>query len=187
MNGWLLVLAEHAAEAGGEAHAQPSLFAGDIGNFIWTLVIFLILLIVLGKFAWKPILKALQDREKFITDSLATAKKERDDAARMLAEYQAKIDHAREEATAIVEEGKRDAEAVRKRIHGEARGEADAMIARAKREIEIARDDALKALYDQSVMLATTMAGKIVRKQLNAGDHRQLIDESLAEMGRRVG
>jgi len=100
----------------------------------------------------------------------------------LLADYTKKIDQARGDATAIVEEGRRDAEEVRKRIHAEAKGEADAMVARAKKEIEMARDDAVKQLYDRTVQLATNVAGKIVRKELSPGDHKRLLDESLAEL-----
>src|SRR5262245_24179509 len=98
-----------AEEHGGE---QPSLFTGDLGNVIWSLVTFLAVLFVLGKFAWKPILGALQKREDFIRDSLERAKHDREESERKLKEYTDKIIAARAEATAIVEEGRRDADAL---------------------------------------------------------------------------
>lgn len=192
-----ILAAEPQDAAHGEAHADdaaghgasepPDILAGDLGNVFWTLLIFFTLLFVLRMTAWKPILRALDNREKFITDSLESAKREREEAERVLKEYTRKVEKAREEATAIVEEGRRDAEDVRKRIHTEAKQEADAMIDRAKKEIGLARDHAVKELYDQTVVLATAVAGKIVRKELGAGDHRALIDESLAEIGRLNG
>jgi F-type H+-transporting ATPase subunit b len=171
------------AVASEEDAAEPSLFAGDIGNAIWTLLIFALVLVVLGKFAWGPILKGLQNREKFIHDSLADAKRERVEAQRTLAEYAEKLDRAREEATAIVDEGRRDAEEVRKKILADTKVDAEAVAARAKKEIELARDDAVKQLHDQTILLATRVAGKIVHKELSPGDHQELVDQALTELG----
>lgn len=173
-----------SGEAGGHGEAEVNLFAGDLGNAIWTLVIFVAVLIVLGKLAWKPVLKGLQKREEFIRDSLADAKQERDEAARLMAEYKLQLEKARQDATAIVDEGRRDADEVRKRIVAESKAESDAVVKRAKKEIELARDDAVKQLHDQAIFLATSVAAKIVKKDLTAGDHRQLVDEALSEMGK---
>ena len=182
-------LCAHATQialAADEGHVQEkvNLFSGDLGNALWTLLIFALVLLVLGKFAWGPILKVLQTREQFIRESLESAKREREEAELVKADYTERLNKAREEATAIVDEGRRDAEEVRKRIHVEAKQEADAMVDRAGKEISLARDQAVKDLYDQTVVLATTVAGKILRKELSVGDHRVLIDESLAEIGR---
>ena len=78
---------------------------------------------------------------------------------------------------------KRDAEEVKKRILAESKIEAQAVAARAKKEIEMARDDAVKQLHDQTILLATSVAGKIVRKELSPGDHQELVDQALTEMG----
>jgi len=170
---------------GGHGAGQtPNILTGDLGNVFWTVLIFITLLVVLRATAWNPILKALQNRERFITESLESAKKERDEAKKLLEEYTARIEKAHAEALAIVDEGRRDAEEVRKRIHGEAQGEAEAMLARARRDLELARDDAVKQLYDQAIVLATQTAGKILRRELKADDHRRLLDESVAELSR---
>lgn len=167
---------------GGHAAESPSILTGDLGNVFWTATIFIVLLMVLRATAWKPILTALQKREEFITNSINDARREREEAQRMLAEYTKKVEQARADAQAIVEEGRRDAEEVRKRIHADARSEADALVARARKEIELARDDAVKQLYDRTVTLATNVAAKVVRKELSPGDHKRLLDESLAEL-----
>jgi F-type H+-transporting ATPase subunit b len=174
-----------AGDAHGDGHAEkPALLDWDIGTAFWSIVVFGILLAILRKAAWNPILTGLQGREKYIRDTIADAKREREDSGRVLQEYTDKLNHAREEATAIVEEGRRDAEEVRKRIQAEAKKEADAIVARAKRDIELARDDAVKKLYSETVLLATNVAGKIVRKDLSKGDHAGLLDEALSEMGK---
>lgn len=169
------------AETGGDDKA-PVLLQFDPGTAVWTIIVFLIVFGLLAKFAWKPILAALKQREDFIRDSIEGAKRERAEAERLLMQYTERIEKARVEATAIVEEGKRDAEATRRRIHDDARKEAEEMIARARREIGIARDDAVHALADRTLDLATLLAGKIMAKQLNAEDHRALLEESIAEM-----
>jgi F-type H+-transporting ATPase subunit b len=166
---------------GGE---KPALLHWDFGSAFWSIAVFVLLLVILRFAAWKPILSALQQREKFITDSLAEAKRDREAAQRVLAEYTAKVDHARQEASAIVEEGRRDADEVRKRIAAEARSEAEATLARAKKDIEMARDAAVKDLHEQAVTLATMMTSKLVRRELSPADHKRLLDESLSDLSR---
>jgi len=173
-----------AAESGGHGEETVSLFAGDLGNAFWTLLIFLLVFAVLAKFAWGPILKVLQTREAFIRDSLTKAKEEREESHRILADYTAQIEKAKDDATAIVEEGRRDAEETRKRIHAEAKTEAQAIADRAKREISLARDDAVKQLHDEVIVLAASVAGKMIHREVSPDEHKMLLDESLAELGR---
>lgn len=172
--------AEHGAEA-------PSLFAGDLGNSVWTLVIFLIVLVVLGKFAWGPILKTLQSRESFIREALESAKRDREAAEARLKEYEQKLAASRAEATAIVEEGRRDAEVVKRRIEAAAKEEADKTIERAKREIQIATDTATKELYTLSAKLATQLAAQVIGRELSPQDHQRLISQAIDGMNGATG
>ena len=172
------------ASEGGD---QPTLFTGDLGNILWSLLTFFAVLVVLGKFAWKPILSALQKREDFIRDSLAHAKRDRDEAERRLKEYSNKIVAVRSEAMAIVDKGRRDAEVVKHRIEEESKAEAKAILQRAKREIAIATDTAVKELYTLSGKLATELAGRILRKELNPHEHERLIAESINELQEVAG
>ncbi len=173
------------AEHGAAAEGEYNIFAGDVGNMIWTLVIFLLVVFVLGKFAWGPILNTLQARESFIHEALSTAKRDRDAAEVRLREYEERLAQARGEATAIVDEGRRDGAVVKQRIEDEARVEADKMIERAKREIQIATETATKELYLLSARLATDMAGKVVGRELTSQDHERLIAESLDGLNAR--
>ncbi len=167
------------AAEGGEG---PNLFTGDLGNVFWSLLTFVLVLVVLGKFAWKPILGALQKREDFIRESLVQAKRDRDEAERRLKEYSEKIVAARAEATAIVDEGRRDGDALRQKLEEDGKVEAKAIMDRARREIQIATDTAVKELYSLSAKLATDVAAKIIRKELNPREHERLIEESLGEL-----
>lgn len=160
------------AEHGGGA-SNP--FAGDFGNALWTLIIFGFVVIVLGKFAWGPILNTLQARETFIRESLETAKRDRDEAEARLKEYEDRLAQARTEASAIVEEGRRDAVVLKQRIEADARIEADKMIERAKREINIAKETAIKELYQLSARQAIEMAARVIGRELTPQDHERLI------------
>ena len=167
-----------AAEKAGEE--APNLLAGDLGNSFWTLVIFVIVLVVLGKFAWGPLLSQLQGRENRIREWLESAKHDSDAAAAKLKEYEQKLAASRAEATAIVEEGRRDAEVVKRRIEAAAKEEADKTIERAKREIQIATDTATKELYTLSAKLATQLAAQVIGRELSPQDHERLISQAIA-------
>jgi len=165
----------------GGKHPEPSIWAGDFGNVVWTWVIFLTVVFVLRKFAWKPLLGALQKREEFIRESLENARKEREEAKKLLEQYTEQINKAREEASAICDEGRRDAEEVRRRVESEARAEADRIVKRAKREIEIAHQDAIKEIYNEVADLATRVAGRVLEREVSADDHRQLVSSAVEE------
>ena len=163
---------EHAESPGGP-------FEGNFGVALWTLVIFGIVVFVLGKFAWGPILGGLQAREKFIRESLESAKRDREAAEARLKEYSDKLVTARAEATAIVEEARRDAEAVKRRFHEETQAEANSTIERARREIKIAQETAVKELYVLTARLTTDVAGKILEREIKPADHERLIRDSI--------
>ena len=174
-----------AAEGGHAEGGANNPFAGDIGNALWTVIIFVLVLVVLGKYAWGPILSNLQARENFIHESLEKAKRDRDEAEARLKQYEERLAASRAEASAIVDEGRRDADVVKRRIEEDARLEADRIIERARREIQIATDTATKELYTLSARLATEMATRIVGRQLTVQDQERLIAESIEALNAR--
>lgn len=179
----LLVLISAVPVLAAEESHEGGIFIGDLGNAIWTFVVFLLVLIVLGKFAWGPMLSGLRSREDYIRKSLEDAKSERLQAEKMLADYTNRIRHAHEEAAAVVEEARRDAEETRKRIALDAKRDADAAVERAKREIQLARNDAVQRIYSEAAALATVAAGKLIQRELTSSDQASLIDASLEELG----
>lgn len=182
----LLAAAAYAGEpeAAGHGGGASNLFAGDLGNAVWTLVIFIALLWVLGRYAWDPILRGLQGREQFIRSALEEAKRDRDEAKGRLAEYEAKLASARAEVDAILDEARRDADQLRQREEQRARGEAEQIIARARREIEVATETAVKDLYSRASRLATAAAGRILKREVKPEDHERLIAESIEAIDR---
>lgn len=166
------------------AEGAPNLFGGDVGNAIWTLVIFVVLIVVLGKFAWGPMLGALKQRENFIRHSLEQAKDDRESAEKMVQEYTARLEAAHSEAKKILEEGREGGERIRLRMEGDARDESERMVERARREIELAKQAAIKDIYAETAGLATAIASRIMKRELDASDHERLIAESLEELAR---
>jgi F-type H+-transporting ATPase subunit b len=165
--------------------AASNVFAGDIGNALWTVVIFVLVLVVLGKFAWGPLLAGLQAREAYIRESLETARRDRTEAESRLREYEDKLAASRTEATAIIDEGRRDAEAVKRKIEEQAKEESAKMIERARREIDAAATEATRQLYALSAHLATELAARIIGRELDPKDHERLIEESIADISAR--
>jgi F-type H+-transporting ATPase subunit b len=170
-----------ASEPGAEGGLTP--FAGDLGNAVWTLLTFGLVVFVLGKFAWKPILNGLAQREQFIRSSLEQAQRDREEAEAHLRDYNEKLIAARAEATAIVEEARRDAETVKHRLEEEANAEATKIVERARREIGIARQTAVKDLYAVAAQLTTDLAGRILEREIRPQDHERLIRDSIARLG----
>lgn len=167
-----------AAEEGGKGN----IFAGDIGNVIWTLLTFSLVIFVLGKYAWGPLVEMLEKRETTIHDALAEAKADREASKAKLEELEKRLAEARSEATAIVEEGRRDAEATKNRIAEEARVEAAKERDRALRDISIAKDTAVQELYQFSGRAATVIAGRIVGRELSTDDHQKLIADAIEDL-----
>jgi F-type H+-transporting ATPase subunit b len=166
-----------AAEAGEE----PSLLAVDIPTVVTAIVTFVVLLIVLAKTAWKPILQGLQKREDTIRKALDEAAAASERAKALVLEYEQKIAHARDEARAIAEEAKRDADTVKRSIEETAQRTAEETRERAQREIAQARDKAYEEILRDVAFIATEAAGRIVRERLDAAAHTRLVDEVVAE------
>ena len=181
----LLVLAALPAQA--QEHASEgaglSPFAGNVGNAIWTLAIFLLVLIILGKFAWGPVLALLQEREKFIHKSLADAKHDREEAEARLKEYAAKVQSARAESAAMMEEARRDAERLREELKQRARTEADTLIQNAERQIGLQTQRAIQEIRREAVDLSVAIASKIIQRNLTKEDNQRLIDEAIRQVG----
>ncbi len=178
----MAILAGLASPAFASGGGEENIFSGNLGNAVWTILVFGTVLFILGKFAWGPLLDALQQREQFIRDSLVDAKQDREDAETRLRDYTAKLEEARAEATEIVEEGRRDAGIVKARIEAEAREESQKTLDRAKREIDLAKQTAIKELYASSANLATDMASRILRKELSTTEREKLVARALDDL-----
>ena len=158
----------------------PAWFQTDLA--LWSFAVFVLLMLLLTKFAWKPIMEGLEKREQGIADTIAATHRAHDDARQMLASYERRLAEASDEVRGLLEEARRDAEATKQAIVTEARKAADEEQARAKREIGLATDDALSKIAEQAGALAVDVAGKFLRQKLSAGDQQQLIRDSVASI-----
>ena len=147
----------------------------------WTLVIFLTVFGILYKFAFEPIATALDAREQSILDKIASAQKQNEDAKSLLSQYQEKLDASKEEVRLIIENAKKDAQRQAENIVAQAREAAGSERDRAMREIEGATATALQSIAERSAMLATNLAGKMIRAEVKPEQHRNLIDAALHE------
>jgi F-type H+-transporting ATPase subunit b len=153
---------------------------------VTTIVIFCGLMAVLGKFAWGPILKGLQARESGIRNDIDQAEAKRIAAEKVLAEYNAQLATAQDKVRELIDAARADAEKIALNIRTAAQSEVEEAKERATREIEAAKNAALSEVYAATADLATTVAEKILRRQLNSGDYRDLVDQSVAQF-QKVG
>ena len=160
----------------------PDFLLPDPGLMVWTIVTFTFVLLVLWKFAWKPLLTALENREKTIRDAVENAQKLKDDAQRVMEDYKKQLQQAHEEARAIVDEGRRDGEELKKAINDKARVESQELLERSQREIALARDAAIDTIRREAVTLSVDMASKLIKQKLSAKDHQDLVRGALTEM-----
>ena len=157
----------------------PSAWKMDLA--LWTAVVFVCLMLILAKFAWKPLAQALDKREHGIADQIAQAEAANEQAKQLLAQYEQKLVAARDEVRGIVEQGRRDAEKHGHDLIDKAKEEAQAEQQRALKQIENATGDALQQIADRSAMMAVELAGKIVGSQLNPADHKRLIQQAVGQ------
>jgi F-type H+-transporting ATPase subunit b len=168
----------YAAEEG----ATLSPFAGNVGNALWTLIIFVIVVVVLGKFAWGPVLSLLQEREQFIHKSLSDAKRDREEAEARLRDYASKLQSAQAEAVGIIDAARKDAERLREELRTKARTEADTMIRNAERQIELQTSRALQQIRQEAVDLSVNIASKLLQRNITKEDNEKLIADALKQM-----
>jgi len=161
-----------------EAFESPAWFQTDLA--LWSFAVFLLLMFLLTKFAWKPIMEGLDKREQGIADTIAATRAANEEARSMLASYERRLAEASDEVRGMLEEARRDAEATKLAIVAEARKAADDEQSRAKREIGLATDDALSKIAERAGELAVDVAGKFLRQKLSADDQQQMIRESVA-------
>lgn len=172
-----------AARSGEAAHEEkPNILKPEPSLAIFTVVVFLLLLAVLWKFAWGPLSQALQRREEQMTHILQEAERAREESARLLAQHNAQMAQAAEQVRALLDEARRNAQATADDIVKKAQAEAEAARKRAEREIGNARDQALTEIWTRTADLAVTVAGRVLARELDPQDHHRLVQVALNEL-----
>ncbi len=151
----------------------------DPGLFVWTILTFLVLLGVLAKFAWNPLLKMLKDREDLIRSSLEDAEKAQTELANLNAEREEIINKARSEAQSILSEGKVAASKLKDETLKAAKDQAKSILTDAEKQIRIEKHKAIEEIKSEVVDLSLSVATKLIKKNISREDNQALIDESL--------
>ena len=169
----------------GEAHAPANPLAWSANLSLWSMVVFVLFLLVLTKLAWKPMTEGLDDRERRIRDDISGAEAARLKAERMLEEHAAKLDHVQDEVKVILAEARRDADVARQNIVATAQAEAEATKNRAVSEIERARDQAMNELFETMSSGVAEATAHVLGHGLNDDIQQRLIDEALTRFDER--
>jgi F-type H+-transporting ATPase subunit b len=154
----------------------------DPGLFIWTIIVFLVLLTLLAKFAWGPLLKALEGRQEAIRKALDDAHQAKAELERLQTESAQIIAKARQEADAIITRSRADGEALREELRAKARAEADGIVKNAERQIQAETARAVQQIRHEAADLSVAIASKIIQRNLSKEDNQRLIDETLRQL-----
>ena len=179
MHNLILLLQEVAAN---EAAPKTNLLSLKSGLMFWTLVVFLILFFILGKFVFPKITAAVEAREKALEDAIEGAKRDRESAAKYLEEQRAAIEAARNDAAKILAEGRSTGEKLRTEMMEETRVQQQDMLDRARREIEAERNRAIAEMRREAVDLAIAGASRVIEKNLDQKSNRDIVEKFLSSI-----
>ena len=161
---------------------ETALLQFEPGLMIWTVVVFLITLVVLHRIAWKPLLSALDDREKHIDDALSKAQRAQEEAEKAIAQAKAESADALRQSAELVKQAKLDAEKVRERILAEAKADRQKVIDEGLARISAEQRSALEQIRRETVDLAIQAASRLIKSQMDEQQQRQLVEDFLKDV-----
>ena len=165
------------------AEGFPTWLTPEWQVLAWSMFVFAALLGLLWKFAWGPIMHALEEREHNIQKKIDDAEQKNKEALAKVAEYEKKILAARDETAALIAQGKKDVERIKEEILAEANKEAAKSLERAKKEIELARQAAVEDIRNRVIDLTAELCTKVIEREVKPEDHRRFIEETIALIG----
>jgi F-type H+-transporting ATPase subunit b len=161
------------------------LLTPNTGTIFWTVLSFLLLMLILKKYAWKPILENLDKREHRIQSALDESEKNQKEAERILAEQKELLQKARKDGLDMLAENRKDAERIKKEIVDQAHKESVNLLEKAKREIEHNTQTAIAEIKNYAVDLSIAAAQKVIGENLTTEQHRTLIKNQLKELSQQ--
>lgn len=183
----MLILSAPPAMAAAAAEGGPvNLLSPHGGLMFWTLLIFIVLFFVLWKYAFGPITAAVEQRERALELAIAEAKRDREEAAKLLAEHKAQMEQARGEAQRLIAEGRAIGEKMRTDMLAETRTQQQELLERARRDIATERDSAIAQLRREAVELAIAGAGRVIEKNLDSAQNRRIVEEFLSGLNAKT-
>lgn len=162
--------------------ADSFLVSPNVGLMLWTLLVFGLTLLVLWKVAFPRIAEALDKRQHMIVESIDAAERTRSEADQLLAEYRERLSDARGQADEIVARARRTADAAEHATIAEARVKREEMMAQTRRDIEAETRRAIQQIRAEVADLTVLATEKVTRKSLDSADQRRLVEEALAEL-----
>jgi F-type H+-transporting ATPase subunit b len=157
----------------------------DPGLYIWTIATFLILLWLLAKFAWRPLLAALEQRQETIRKSLDDAQQAKQDLERLNAESRKILSEARVQAESILSQTRTDASRLRDELKQKAQSEAAGVIKNAERQIEMETARAIQQIRNEAVDISIAIASKVLERNVTREDNERLIEETFKQIESR--
>jgi F-type H+-transporting ATPase subunit b len=154
----------------------------DPGLFIWTILTFLVLVALLAKFAWRPLLAALDSRQETIRKALDDAEQAKRELERLTRESTEIIRGARVEAESIVSRSRVDAERLREEMKQKARVDADNIVKHAERQIQLGTLQAMQQIRKEAAELSVMIASKIIQRNISKEDNERLIDDAMKQI-----
>jgi F-type H+-transporting ATPase subunit b len=170
-----------AQEEGGRAN----LLEPHAGLMFWTLLIFVVLLVILSRFAFKPLIAAVAERERVLEEAVGNAKRDREAAAKLLEEQRRQLADARAEAQRFIAEGRAMGEKMRGELLEQTRQQQQELLERARRDIDAERDRAIAELRREAVDLAIAGASKVIERNLDDQSNRRLVEGFLSSLDAR--
>ena len=153
------------------------------GLLFWSVITFLLLLVVLKKVAWGPILSALESREEEIKNALSAAAKAKEEAEKVSSDYEQSMKDAQVKAQKIISDSKAAAEKVKADIEKTAEEKAESMLANAKEHINAEKENAIKDIRDIAIDLSIDIASKVIEKNIDSEENRRLVEEAMNNIG----
>ena len=176
----LLALVLDASPA--SAAAEPNIFEPRLDLTLWTIVVFVLLLLVLRRFAWKPMLEGLRGRESRVRGALDEAHKAREAAHELRDQLQAELAGIHDKLRAVMDDARRDAQDARDRMVAEGKAAIQAERDRARRELTAAREQTVQELWGEAARLATLVSARVIGRSLDDEGHRALVDEAVSQL-----
>lgn len=167
--------------AGDGGHSGVDITKIHHGLMFWSVVTFFLVLIVLSKTAWKPLMEGLKNRENTIKDSIENAQKLEKEAAEKLKEYEEKLAQAEDKAKEIIAEGKKNAEEIKKKMIEEANKESASIKTRAESDAKLIKQQAAEEIFKTAADVSIAISTKLIEKSLDEKDHHKLIADTVKQ------
>jgi F-type H+-transporting ATPase subunit b len=161
---------------------MDKLVTPDIGVIFWTVVTFIVVLFILGKFVWKPIISAIDEREKSIRDDIEKAHKSREEAEEFITKQKELLEEARKESSAMIEEGKKTAEKVKTDLLEQAKRAEREIVEQGRKKVEQEARIAIQGIKEQAADLAITAAKKLMISSMGEKEQKKLVEDYIKEL-----